>query len=295
MERLAKNKSIFIGLSCLSISCLVGSFAYPLQKLEVWRQPTLGAFQTEYERRFIITESDLNYPYGFQKGKAELIAQIYQDYKLQKLFLLICAFSSALSALSIGNEICLADEIDSEVTAIKAKGRKQLLLEGVKHRLAMASKSQRLLFMDEMKALMEEFGSAEGEILEVDELNATDKFVAASYLMADGLELDAVISQVWGCQPGTSDHERMKQKFTNWQGEDESDSDASEGCKALSIDFRGQFPESMDATCWKGICKALGEGLSKSDIVADVLGCKGNQTAVGMAYFDYLQERALKG
>lgn len=64
MERLAKGKKLFIGLSCLSIGCLVGSFGYPLQKLEVYKQLESGQFNIEYERTFVLTENDLNYPYG---------------------------------------------------------------------------------------------------------------------------------------------------------------------------------------------------------------------------------------
>lgn len=283
MERLAKNKRLFIALSCGAVGCLVGSFAYPLQKLEVWRQVEKNALHQTYTRNFVLTENDVSLPYGFNNNRAKLVAKIYQDNKQQKLFLLVAAAVCALGALSIGNETVLADEIDSEILAIKATGRKQLLLESVKHRLAMASKSQRLLFLDEMRALVTEFGSAEGEILEADELNATDKFTNAGYLLAEGLSVDAVVTQVWGCPVGTNEHRDIKQKLLAWQGEDEEPS-------ASAVDFRAHFPESMDAASWKAVKKALGEGLDKGTIVADVLGCRGAQTAVGEAYFDYLQK-----
>lgn len=292
MERLAKNKPLFIGLSCLSIGCLVSSFAYPLQKLEVWRQIEYGAFNSSYERTFILTENDLNYPYGFNQERAGVVAQIYRDYKWQKFFLLGCAVASALSALSIGSETCLNDEIDSEALAIKSKGRKELVIEAIKHRLAMAGKSQRMLFLDEMKALVEEFGSAEGEILEADELNATDKFVSASYLLSDGIAIDAVVEKNWGLQSGTSEHAEMMQKFQHWLGDDaimiESVSPVNSVDESV---FRGQFPESMDATSWKAICKALGEGLSKDEIVSEVLGCGGSNREAGSAYFSWLKNR----
>lgn len=172
MEKLARNKPLFIGLSALSIGCLIGSFGYPLQKLEVYSQQELGAFGNAYTKNFIITESDRNYPYGFRKDKAQLIAQIYQDYKLQKIFLLILAGLSAFYALQIGAETVPNAEIDSEIDAIKSQGKKQLLLESIKHKMALASKAQRQLFIEEMKVLMDEFGSPEEEILEADEINA---------------------------------------------------------------------------------------------------------------------------
>lgn len=280
MEKLAKNKRLFIALSCAAIASLIGSFAYPLQKLEVYRQAEKNALGQGYARNFIITESDVSLPYGFDSSRAKLVAKIYQDAKQQKLLLLLAAAVLAIAALTIGDETVLADEIDFEVSAIKAVGRRQLLLEGVKHRLAMASKSQRLIFLDEMKALMEEFNTPEAEILEADELNATDKFTNAGYLLAEGIPLDAAVAQTWGCPTGTEEHRAIKQKFLAWQGEEE--------VKEEGPDFRSQFPETMDVSSWKAISKALAEGMTKEEIVTDVLGCKGVQSAAGNAYFDHL-------
>lgn len=292
MERLAKNKPLFIGLSCLSIGCLASSFAYPLQKLEVWRQSELGAFNSRYERTFILTENDLNYPYGFSEERANVVARIYQDYKIQKFFLLGCAIASALTALSFGAETCLNDEIDSEAIAIKSKGRKQLMIEAIKHRLAMASKSQRMLFLDEMKALVEEFGSAEGEILEADELNATDKFVSASYLLSDGIAIDVVVEQTWGVKSGTPEHSELKRKFQEWLGDEGIPTQtASTVSNVDEGDFRSIFPESMDTSSWKAICKGLGEGLSREEIVNEILGCSASEREAGNAYFSWLKNK----
>ena len=298
MERLAKDKGLFVALSCLSVGCLIGSFGYPLQKLEVWRQTEVGQFGLPYEQTFVITENDLNTPYGFNKNSAQLIAQIYEDYKLQKILLLLLAGILASSALSLGTDTVTNAEIDDEAATIKAQGRKELILEGIKHRLAMASKSQRLLFMDEMKALIAEFGTPEGEILEADEVNATDKFINASYLLGEGHSVDVSVSQTWGYKSGTPEHAEMKQKFLNWQSDD---SENSEGVVrevspvAVTVDFRASFPESHDKTYWKAICKALGDGLGSVDIVRDVLGCGDGQTDVGNAYLSFLKSRYLDG
>jgi hypothetical protein len=172
MQPLAKNKPLFIGLSCLSVGCLVGAFGYPLQRLEVYAQEEIGAFNQAYERKFVITESDSNYPYGFSPNRAVKIAQVYNAYTPQKIMLLIMSGVCAGYALLIGDKTVTNAEIDSEVQAIQATGKKQLLLEKVKHQLALASKAQRITFMDEMKALLEEFGAPEDEIIEADELNA---------------------------------------------------------------------------------------------------------------------------
>ncbi|MFB2978027.1 hypothetical protein [Microseira sp. BLCC-F43] len=66
---LAKNKRLFLGLSWASICCLVGSFAYPLQKLQVWRQVEKNAINQTYTRNFVITESDVSLPYEFNRDR----------------------------------------------------------------------------------------------------------------------------------------------------------------------------------------------------------------------------------
>ncbi|HBS72339.1 MAG TPA: hypothetical protein DEA79_25255 [Cyanobacteria bacterium UBA11153] len=164
-----KNKPLFIGLSCLSLFSLVSSFAYPLQKLEVWKQNEVGTFGIEYQKNFIITENDRDYPYGFNSDRATKVAQIHQDYKIEKIFFLFVAIITASFSLYLGNDVVASDEISSEINRIKSEGRKQLILEGIKHQLALASKSQRLLFLDEMKIMMEEFGRDELESVEIDE------------------------------------------------------------------------------------------------------------------------------
>jgi hypothetical protein len=57
--------------------------------------------------------------------------------------------------------------------------------------------------------------------------------------------------------------------------------------------IRKVFPESMDATSWKAICKALGNGSSKEECVRDVLGCTSANAEIGKAYFSFLQRKYL--
>jgi hypothetical protein len=244
MEKLARNKPLFVGLSCLSVGCLVSAFGYPLHRLEVYSQPEQGRFGYSYEKRFIITENDLNYPWGFNQHKAVKIAQVYESATAQKFFLLILSGLCAGYALLIGQETVINSEIDSELETIKATGKKQLLLERVKHKLAMASKSQRLLFLDEMKSLIDEFGSPEEEMLEADELNALYEETESSpedsgddvafrsqfpesmdgtywkaIQKADGLTQEEIIRDVLGCAEsqeasGLTYLDFLKRKFT---------------------------------------------------------------------------------
>ncbi len=58
-------------------------------------------------------------------------------------------------------------------------------------------------------------------------------------------------------------------------------------------DIRKHFPESMDATSWKAILKALQNGASKDEIVKDVLGCSAASANIGKAYFEMLKGKYL--
>jgi hypothetical protein len=54
--------------------------------------------------------------------------------------------------------------------------------------------------------------------------------------------------------------------------------------------FRKQFPENMDNTYWKAICKALANGATKDEVIKDVLGCASN-AEVGRAYYEWLKNQ----
>lgn len=244
MENISsRNKPLFIGLSSLSLFCLVSSFANPLQRLEIYQQNEIGAFNLSYQKRFIITENDLDYPYGFSQSKATKIAQIHQDYKIEKIGFLLVGIIAASFSLYLGNDVVSNDEINSETKRIKSEGRKQLIIERIKHQLALASKSQRLLFLDEMKAMMEEFGSEETEMMEIDE-----------YLIT---------------------------------GDDEVEPKSTQK-------FREIFPEHLDATTWKAASKAISEGLSDEEIIADILACGKTDAVIGENYLSFLKEKFLE-
>jgi hypothetical protein len=251
METLNKQKPLFIGLSCLSIGCLIGAFGYPLQKLEIYKQVEKGAFGTSSVKTYVITENDRNYPYGFSKGEAKKFAQIHQSYTLQKILLLTFAGITATTALSIGYETVPLAELEDEIKKIKSEAKKELTLKGIKARFALANKSQQLLFLDEMKALMEEFSSPEQEIQEADEINALYEELATDDDSTQESDTVAAVTQE-------------------------------------TIDFRQHFPESLDGPSWKAILKAMGEGAGKDEIVKDVLGCNDQTREASLAYVEFL-------
>ncbi len=71
--------------------------------------------------------------------------------------------------------------------------------------------------------------------------------------------------------------------------EDDPDGDDTE-LPLTESEIRKTFPEHSDATNWKAILKALGEGANRPEIIRDVLGVK---VDVGGAYLDLLKRKYL--
>lgn len=61
--------------------------------------------------------------------------------------------------------------------------------------------------------------------------------------------------------------------------------------KLSEEDIRKQFPESMDGTYWKGVCKALANGSTKDEIVTQVLSCNSSTAEIGKAYLELLKTK----
>ena len=244
-----KSKTVFTSLSAISIASLVGSFGLPLQRLQIFKQPELSTFKVPVVRTFILTENDRDYPYGFDKSKAKKFAQIHEPYTVQKILLLTTAIGTSVAALIIGKELVPAVEYEEEISKLTLEGKKELSFRAIKQKFALANKSQQLLFLDEMAAMIQEFGSMESEMLEVDELNALYEQTEENLLPKDEVE----------------------------------------ETKPEVVDYRSQFPETMDSVSWGAIQKAIASGATREEIVKDVLG-GGSQAS---AYFDFLKSKFL--
>jgi hypothetical protein len=59
----------------------------------------------------------------------------------------------------------------------------------------------------------------------------------------------------------------------------------------LTEEMRKQFPETMDATSWKAVLKALSNSASRDEIIKDVLGCGAHNAKLGSAYLDFLKQK----
>ena len=244
-----KSKTVFTSLSAISIASLVGSFGFPLQRLEIYKQPELSTFKVPVVRTFILTENDRDFPYGFDESRAKKFAQIHEPYTVQKILLLTTAIGCSVAALIIGKELVPAVEYEEEISKLTLEGKKELSFRAIKQKFALANKSQQLLFLDEMAAMIQEFGSMESEMLEVDELNALYEQTEENLLPKDEVE----------------------------------------ETKPEVVDYRSQFPETMDSVSWGAIQKAIASGATREEIVKDVLG-GGSQAS---AYFDFLKSKFL--
>lgn len=98
---------------------------------------------------------------------------------------------------------------------------------------------------------MAEFGSAEEEIQEADEINALYEAPREPVAVEEGM-------------------------------------DASFPHEVPTIDFRGHFPEHMDASVWGLIQPLLLQGIADEDIARGSLSCP---LDVGIAYLGHLRQK----
>lgn len=207
------KKNIFVTLSCVSLGSLFCSFAGAFEKFEIYKQTEFNQFNQEYHKTFILSETQLVKPYGFDADKSEKIAAIYEDSKVQKIILLCVAVIASSSAMMIGD---IVDDVesDSEVQKIETTSKRQLRMEKIKHQFAIMSLAQRELFKSELQELLELSGG--DSTMDASELNVTDKFLNANYLIAEGHDLDSAIAMTWGFDKGSPEFEDIKLKFNEW-------------------------------------------------------------------------------
>ncbi|QFS52890.1 hypothetical protein [Nostoc sphaeroides] len=209
-----ESKLGFILLGCVSIGSLFGAFAGNLESFEVWSQREQGQFGQTYNQIFILTENEPKLPYGINKKKATKVASNYDNLQLQKFLLVGVSLVSSGFALLIGESKLLDFEIESETKKIESSAKKEYITRQMKQKWALMSEAQKQLFREELRELIALSGG--DEVMEATEVNATDKFINANYLLAEGHNIDMAVAQTWGYKPGSPEHEEMKAKFTQW-------------------------------------------------------------------------------
>lgn len=231
MVRLAPktHKGLFLALSVGAATVLLTSFAYPLQSMEVLRQTELNTFKQRADKIFVITESDIGQPYGLNRKKAVKVSQIYQDYKYQKITLLVTSLILSSIARLMADGAVLYEKInretqriiweeEDEMPAVKPVPKtidKIVLFTQIKERWQTLSEEQKQLFRAEIRALSEMVESHYA-IASLEKNEITDKFIAASYQLEQGEAMDNVITTLWNAEPGTGKHSHIKQELLQW-------------------------------------------------------------------------------
>ena len=206
---------VFIALSSLSIGGLFASFGYPLQTMEIWKQRESNGLAKSHDRIFILTDSDLQKPYGFNPDKARKAAQIYRDFKAQKFLLLGLSLLSGAFALRLSSEAVEGEEIDTAARTLNRKAQKEQLLSQMRHKWAMLSEAQRQQFQEEYQALAD---LSKGETA-VPDIGLSDKCIEASYALESGEPIDAVVARIWNVAEGTPQHAYIQEQFEMWREE----------------------------------------------------------------------------
>jgi hypothetical protein len=209
-----ESKIGFILLGCVSIGSLFGAFAGNLESFEVWSQKEHNQFGQEYSKIFILTENEPKLPYGINKKKADQIATNYENLKLQKFLLVGVSLVSSGFALLIGESKLLDFEIATETKKIESTAKKEYKVRQIKQKWALMTEAQKQLFREELRELITLSGG--DEVMDANEINETDKFINANYLLTEGHNIDVVVAQTWGYKSGTPEHEEMKSKFLAW-------------------------------------------------------------------------------
>jgi hypothetical protein len=216
-KKITKNRHRLYLLSFLTVGCLIGSFAYPLQKFQIRQQREIGAFKSSYNKVYIFTENDREYPYGYQENRSEVIAKIQNDYKVTKIVLLAASIMSGAIVMLIGDEIVDNLEIDKKVEEIDKNARIQLLADRVKNKYALADKAEQLLFRETLRELVNLSGVDSTQ--EATELNES-KLAEIFYMQQEGHSLEFAIKQKFGIDPDNPEFQNVLFRYSEEYGEE---------------------------------------------------------------------------
>jgi hypothetical protein len=107
-------------------------------------------------------------------------------------------------------------------------------------------------------------------------------------LVAQKRQLEQQLQHLNPVHPELSEEDREAAAKSAIEDAFQQQSTPSKGISEEEI--RKAFPETMDATSWKAILKALQGGSTRDEIIRDVLAC---ESEVGKAYFDFLKQKYL--
>ncbi|MHC5853595.1 hypothetical protein [Nostoc sp.] len=231
MVRLAPktHSALFLALATGAGALLFTGFAYPLQSMEVLQQPAYNRLRQRTDKIFVITDSDIAPPYDLNRQKAFRVLQIHQDYKYQKIALLVTSLMFSSVAMLMADRAVLYQRIDQEIRRRALEGEdetplpkpvpkladKSQIFSQIRQRWQTLSEAQKQQFRSEIKALSDMVENHEPVIpMEKQEMNS--KFITASYRLEQGEELDTVVANLWNVEPGSEKHGYIRQELTQW-------------------------------------------------------------------------------
>jgi vacuolar-type H+-ATPase subunit I/STV1 len=230
MVRLAPktHSALFLAIATGAGALLFTGFAYPLQSMEVLQQPEYNRLRQRADKIFVITDSDIAPPYDLNRHKAFRVLQIHQDYKYQKIALLVTSLMFSSIAMLMADKAVLYQKIDQEIRRRVLEGEDETLPKSLpkladkaqifsqmRQRWQTLSEAQKQQFRAEVKALSEMVESHD-TIIPIEKHDITDKFITASYQLEQGEALDTVVANLWNVEPGSHQHGYIKQELTQW-------------------------------------------------------------------------------
>ena len=128
-------------------------------------------------------------------------------YKSQKIILLLLSILSSSAAIMLIEKVISNDQIEREIQTIERRARRitdsAVLLSHIRKKWAMLSPEQQQRFLAELTQPLPPLANA-------------GRFIEASYRLEQGEPIDAVITQIWKVEAGTSDHASIRREFETW-------------------------------------------------------------------------------
>lgn len=127
--------------------------------------------------------------------------------------------------------------------------------------------------------------------LEVRALQVENRMIARMIpLMQQKSALEKQLSSYSPIHPEMSENDRELAARNAIEGAFEHEQTNEQKKPTTEEAIREKFPEEMDGTYWKAICKALGSGTARSEICKDVIG---GDLSIATAYYELLKAKYL--
>jgi dsDNA-binding SOS-regulon protein len=104
-------------------------------------------------------------------------------------------------------------------------------------------------------------------------------------------ELEKILRQIVPTHPEMSEEDKQQAAKAAINDAFSPESKGNHPLEISEEDIRKEFPEELDLASWKAILKALQSGVSREEIVQDVLGCNEQSLRLGLAYLGLLKKK----